>query len=176
MISPTDLDFDLAYEEMKDYRLNQEAEFAKLRALPKTSLEERKFILSDSKAWLAWRQSQLPPTPKHIYFVTLTRNEQVPVDKWLARVRYELTRTYVVRLEGGIEKPTENIHVHLRLATDKYIDKQKFKTFFTHYGWVDFQVAKSREATELYVTKGDYVFKTLEQFDTQVAKVLELRN
>lgn len=103
---------------------------------------------------------------KHEYFLTFTTKQDVDKKKWLKRLKFELSRKYVVDFKLCFEHKDTNVHAHVKVKSTKHLKKQMFKTYETAFGWIDIRLIKHDNGIDEYMEKEatDFIL-SVEEFD-----------
>lgn len=129
-------------------------------SLYKPTRSELDEITADPIGWFE-RQKKLLKNHKDKdvirYFLTFTRNpnSRYDKDKWLARVKKELSKAVIVEVYGAcLEHEDTNVHCHAFVAMSKRISKADiFKVFIRDYGFVDCRFVKDDHGVQEYMSK-----------------------
>lgn len=118
--------------------------------------------------WSHWFKNEwLPkntPHSNHKYFITFTYNGNGTIEDWKKRIRFELSRKFVMSFKLCIEHEDTNIHAHVILESNKYLRKERhFATFIKQYGYVDLKKVQYDNGLEQYISKEGEIIESLEK-------------
>lgn len=119
------------------------------------SEEELNYIVAHPIKWANEKRADALPSYKcKTYFITFTTKPGVKRDKWIKRLRFELSRKYVKSFEMCIEHEDTNLHAHVLLSSDRYLKRKKhFKTYLNTFGTVDIQKVVKDNGLHSYLEK-----------------------
>lgn len=128
-------------------------------------------IVTNPMQWLEEEKTKRKIDAKHTYFITFTTKDGVDKQKWIKRIKYEMSRKYIVSFQLCVEHKDTNTHIHAKIKSTKHLKKQHFKTYETAFGWVDIRLVKHDNGIDAYMEKEAEDFATeLEEIENLIKK------
>lgn len=120
---------------------------------PTLSDAERIRIVRNPQAWLTEQLRLLKQKERFEYFLTFTKIEEVPREKFVARIKFEMSRTFVKSFMLAFEHIETNLHAHAKIVSTKYLDNQTFQTYTKHIGFLKWNCVNTDNGIKEYLEK-----------------------